>query len=171
MTLSDGVVLLRPLNISDAQAHLAGEDDALVQWLNGGKASIDTVTGHIERAEEAWARSADWRAFAITEAATSCLAGTIDVHAALPTLRGGVVNLAYGIYPQWRGRGFAARAVLLAAGYAAERLEASVSVLRIHPENTRSVAVARRCHYRDVGAVRTEEGLLAHYVRYVRPEP
>jgi hypothetical protein len=60
MTLSDGVVLLRPLNISDAQAHLAGEDDALIQWLNGGKGGIDTVTAHIERAEEAWVRHAAW---------------------------------------------------------------------------------------------------------------
>ncbi len=164
MTLSDGVVLLRPLNISDAQAHLAGEDDALVQWLNGGKGSIDRVTGYLERAEEAWARGADWRPFAITDAATSRLAGTIDVHAATPTLRRGVVNLAYGIYPEWRGRGFAARAVVLATAYAAGHLKASFTVLRIHPANTRSVAVARRCHYRELGPVRTEEGVLAHYV-------
>ena len=45
--LSDGVVLLRPLSRSDACDHLAGEDEELVRWLNGGPGTVDTVARHI----------------------------------------------------------------------------------------------------------------------------
>lgn len=34
--LSDGIVTLSPLCLDDAEAHLAGEDELLVRWLNGG---------------------------------------------------------------------------------------------------------------------------------------
>lgn len=47
------------------------------------------------------------------------LAGTIDLRFAGESLAPGQVNVAYGLYPSWRGRGPATRAVLLASQYAA----------------------------------------------------
>ncbi|MFD0331862.1 GNAT family N-acetyltransferase [Streptacidiphilus monticola] len=50
---------------------------------------------------------------------------------------------AYGLYPPWRGRGLATRAVLLASRYAAGE-GAAEAVIRVEPGNPASAAVARR---------------------------
>jgi hypothetical protein len=44
--LTDGTATLRPLRPADAAAHLAGEDDELVKWLNGGAGTAATVRAH-----------------------------------------------------------------------------------------------------------------------------
>lgn len=165
VSLTDGVVLLRPLAPADAQAHLAGEDEELVRWLNGGRSSLEGVRAHLVRAAAAWTREEPWRAFGVVDVGSGRLAGTIDAHAALPTLALGSVNLAYGIYPAWRRRGYATRAVRLLSAFSRDVLRCGTAVLRVAPENVPSIRVALRCGFRYVGTVRTEEGPLRHYVR------
>ncbi|KOG13964.1 MULTISPECIES: GNAT family N-acetyltransferase [Streptomyces] len=53
------------------------------------------------------------------------------------------VELAYGIGSRYRRQGLASRAVRLAADYARRQLSARRVLLRIEPENSPSVAVAR----------------------------
>lgn len=74
------------------------------------------------------------------------LVGTTEVQFNRPYLQPGTVNISYGLHPAWRGQGIATRAVLLAGVHAAAE-GAVQSVLRIEPENTASIAVAKRAGY------------------------
>lgn len=58
----------------------------------------------------------------------------------------GQVNVAYGLYPSWRGRGLATRAVLLVSRYAASE-GGEEAVIQVEPENPGSAAVARRAGF------------------------
>ncbi|HEY1175897.1 MAG TPA: GNAT family N-acetyltransferase [Phytomonospora sp.] len=145
-TLTDGLVTLSPLRPGDAEAHFAGEDDALVRWLNGGRSTLDGVRDYIDLCVRRWAELAPHRAFGVRVGPE--LAGTVDVQFALPVpvLAPGQVNLAYGLYAPWRGRGIATRAVALACAYAAGE-GATQAVIRADPGNPDSSAVARRCGF------------------------
>jgi RimJ/RimL family protein N-acetyltransferase len=86
------------------------------------------------------------RAFGIRVGTEQALAGTIDLRFEMPGLTAGQVNIAYGLYPVWRGRGLATRAVLLACRYAAGE-GADQAVIRVAPENPGSAAVAHRAGF------------------------
>ncbi|WP_378739200.1 GNAT family N-acetyltransferase [Nocardia brasiliensis] len=153
MLISDGVVALRPITVADAEAHLAGEDDELARWLNGGRGTLETVVRHFDRCVRRWQENGDSRTFAVLDVASGALAGTVDVHTRQPYLTEGQANLAYGIYPRWRKRGYATRAVALVCRYLAESGFADQAVIRVAPETHASAAVARRAGfvYRDTG--------------------
>lgn len=144
--LSDGVVVLSPLGMRDAAAHLAGEDELLVRWLNGGRGTRAGVEAYIGHCQEQWDTAGPLRAFGIRVAAVAALAGTVDLRFAVSGFAPGQVNVAYGLYPAWRGRGLATRAVLLASRYAAG-LGATAAVIRVDPENPASAAVAMRAGF------------------------
>ncbi|MGW2334450.1 GNAT family N-acetyltransferase [Streptomyces sp. NPDC001685] len=93
------------------------------------------------------------------------LAGTIDLRFAAEGLTPGQVNVAYGLYPAWRGRGLATRAVLLVCGYAAAA-GARAAVIQVEPGNAASVAVARRAGFAPGGQRFADDGTL--FDRYVR---
>lgn len=61
-------------------------------------------------------------------------------------LAAGQVNISYGLYPSWRGRGLATRAVTLACAHAASQ-GALEAVIRVDPANLASVAVALRAGF------------------------
>ena len=62
-------------------------------------------------------------------------------------LRPGQVNLSYGLYPSFRGRGLATRAVRLMVGWLRDRDDVDQIVIRADPANPSSAAVARRCGF------------------------
>ncbi|MEV6158599.1 GNAT family protein [Nonomuraea sp. NPDC052129] len=161
--LSDDMVTLSPLRLDDVDAHLAGEDDQLVRWLNGGRGTRATVEAHVRRCMEQWAAGGPVHAFGVrTE---GVLAGTIDVQFDQPYLAPGQVNLAYGLYPAWRGRGIATRAVGLACLHAAAA-EATHAIIRVDPENTASAAVADRSGFTYVKRTRdADDNRFDWYVR------
>lgn len=141
--LSDGVVTLFPLRVDDADAHLAGEDELLVRWLNGGPGTRAGTEAYFRRCAEQWDTGGPLRAFGIRVGAQSTLAGTIDLRFEMAGLAPGQVNLAYGLYPAWRGRGLATRAVNLVCQYATAQ-GATQAVIQVAAENSGSAAVARR---------------------------
>ena len=57
------------------------------------------------------------------------------------------VNIGYNVFSAFRGRGYATRAVLLLLHHLAVDTDWSVATLLIHPENTRSLALARRAGF------------------------
>ena len=143
MNLSDGVVTLSPLRLADVDAHLAGEDELLVRWLNAGPGTRVGTEAYFLRCIEQWTTGGPLRAFAIRTGTPTILVGTIDVRFDQPDSAPGQVNIAYGLYPAWRGRGLATRAVHLACRYAGAE-GATQAVIKVDPDNLASAAVARR---------------------------
>nr|WP_245600931.1 GNAT family N-acetyltransferase [Streptomyces sulphureus] len=133
---SDGIITLSPLRPDDAEAHLAGEDEPLVHWLSGRPGTREGVETYIRHCQEQWDTAGPLRAFAIRVGTDEALAGTIDLRCAAEGLSPGQVNVAYGLYPPWRGRGLATRAVLLACRYAASE-GGKEAVIRVVPEEHR----------------------------------
>ncbi|MFK3732297.1 GNAT family N-acetyltransferase [Streptomyces sp. NPDC088090] len=155
--LSDGIVTLSPLRPDDVEAHLAGEDELLVRWLNGGPATREGVEAYFRHCREQWDTAGPLRAFGIRKGADEILVGTIDLRFAGEGLAPGQVNVAYGLYPSWRGRGLATRAVLLAVPYAASEGGAE-AVIQVEPENPASAAVARRAGFAPGKPTRRKDG-------------
>ncbi|MFJ6993859.1 GNAT family N-acetyltransferase [Streptomyces sp. NPDC003090] len=144
--LSDGIITLSPLRLDDVEAHLTGEDKLLVRWLNGGPGTREGVEAYFRHCREQWDAAGPLRAFGIRAGADKLLAGTIDLRCTGEGLAPGQVNVAYRLYPSWRGRGLATRAVLPASRYAATEGAHEV-VIQVDPENPASAAVARRAGF------------------------
>jgi len=172
----DGAVVLRPLDLDDIDAHLAGEDEELVRWLNGGPGTRDGVERHVRACMAAWRAGGPVLTFGIrapvpvdgraARDAPDLLVGTIDAHVAPSWLEPGQANLAYGIYPQARGSGLATRAVLLVCTYLAAEHGVREAVIRTEPANGPSGEVARRAGFTRTG--RGPDGL-DHFQRVLSP--
>ncbi|MER6916450.1 GNAT family protein [Streptomyces sp. NPDC000594] len=78
------------------------------------------MEAYFRHCREQWATGGPLRAFGIRAGEDKILAGTVDLRFAGEGLAPGQVNVAYGLYPAWRGRGLATPAVLLATRYAAD---------------------------------------------------
>ncbi|MFE2106268.1 GNAT family N-acetyltransferase [Kitasatospora sp. NPDC059463] len=169
--LSDGVVTLTPFRAEDIDAHLAGEDELLVRWLNGGPSTRAGTEEYVRRCTAQWVYRGPARVFGIRTGPEPVLAGTIDLRFAMPCLGPGQVNIAYGLYPAFRGRGLVTRAVHLVCGYAAQE-GAREGVIRVDPENHASAAVARRAGFRYAGRMPEPPGsALDRYVRELAGVP
>ncbi|WP_225987499.1 GNAT family N-acetyltransferase [Streptomyces spectabilis] len=163
--LSDGVVTLSPLTLDDVDAHLAGEDGLLVRWLNGEPSTRASTEEYVRHCQEQWADKGTLRAFGVRAGDGLTLAGTIDVRLTVPGLAPGAANIAYGLYPAWRGQGLATRAVDLVCRYTATE-GARVGVIRVDPANAASEAVARRAGFTYMKQVRETDGTCHNW--YVR---
>lgn len=144
--LTDGTVTLLPLGPADFEAHYAGEDEELVRWLSGDPATPEGLRDYLDHCARWWRQGGPFHNFGIRVGEALHLAGTVDVQTGQYYLRPGQANLAYGLYPQWRGLGLATRAVRLACAYAA-RIDCTELIIRCEPENTRSAAVAARAGF------------------------
>ncbi|HEX8092674.1 GNAT family N-acetyltransferase [Jatrophihabitans sp.] len=119
--VSDGVVTVRPVGPHDWPVLLAeANNDAARQWGFSD-----------ERVTEAQARDRAGRAgldrlvsgqnwLLICDAATGAGAGILTLRRFGPP---GVVAIGYGVLPEFRGRGFTARALALLAGWAFRRTQ------------------------------------------------
>ncbi|MFE7532425.1 GNAT family N-acetyltransferase [Kitasatospora sp. NPDC057542] len=171
LKLTVGDLTLSPLSPADVNAHLAGEDDLLVRWLNGGPGTRAGTEKYIRHCMEQWATKGPLCAFGIRVGAEQTLAGTIDLRFEMAGLAAGQVNIAYGLYPAWRGRGLATRAVLLVCRYAAGE-GADQAVIQVAPENPGSAAVALRAGFTYVKQVLDADGnRFDWYVRNLSREP
>jgi RimJ/RimL family protein N-acetyltransferase len=68
----------------------------------------------------------------------------------------GEVNVGYYLFAAARGKGYASRAVALLLEHLRRDTEHTVATLLIHPENTRSLALARRLGFVQKGEVNGE---------------
>ena len=107
------------------------------------------------------APSAWTHGFTIVERATSAAVGSCAFKG--PPDADGMVEIAYGIEPEHRGRGYAKEAALGLVEYARE---AGVSVVRAHtlPENAASIRVLAACGFQRIGeVVDPEDGLVVRW--------
>ncbi|VBA57508.1 Mycothiol acetyltransferase [Mycobacterium attenuatum] len=166
---SDGALTLSPLCVDDAEAHLAGEDEQLIRWYSGGPGTPEGVEAYLHHCQQQWATGGLLRAFAIRAGTEQILAGTVDLRfegGELSARAGlGQVDVAYGLYPAWRGRGLATRAVDLVCHYAAEQ-GASTAVVKVEPGNAASARVALRTGFTYVGRIQESDGTV--FDRYQR---
>lgn len=138
--LTDGDILLRPMEASDAAGIVAGLNDPDVVRF------MPTIPSPYLRADaEAWVdRCAEvWRTgeaypFAILEIADGELLGSIELNG---------TTVGYWVAAGARGRGIATRALRLVCEWATER----PLRLTTHPENGASQRVAEKAGFRRLG--------------------
>ncbi|WP_426995929.1 GNAT family N-acetyltransferase [Pseudarthrobacter sp. N5] len=159
----DGNIWLRPLEPGDAAAHYGGEDSQLVRWYAGSPApSLVHVSSYIGRVSQSWADGGPKFAFAICIRGGADLCGTLDVDLESAGAGPGHANVAYGLYPPWRG--LATAAVVLVMPFLGQFPQLHEAVIRVHPDNPASACVARRSGFTVLEAG-PEDGLL----RFARP--
>jgi RimJ/RimL family protein N-acetyltransferase len=162
--LTDGLIFLRPLTAEDAADHLGGEDEEMARWVSGGRSTSATVETFIRNNQENWRSGGPRRAFGVFDCASNRLIGFIEVNLAR-LVNPGQVNVSYGIFPQWRRKGFALRAIDLMDQYLRTATEARRIVLRIAPANTASLRLAEKAGFTFHGLFDEPEGRMARYVR------
>lgn len=146
--ISDGQICLRPLAVEDVDAHLDGCDRIIIDRLSGGKVSTRGRTHDwLEQNAQAWTSAGYVVDLGIEDDGTGLLAGCVGIQRGLDYLQPRQVNLTYAVYPQWRGRRYAARAVSLAMQLETQRRPVSQFVIRASPENPESIAVALRAGF------------------------
>jgi RimJ/RimL family protein N-acetyltransferase len=165
--LTDGVIFLRPHTPEDAADHLAGEDDDMAKWLNGGHSTPATVETFIQKSQESWRTGGPRRPFGIFDCTSQQLIGFVEANLASLAVPG-QVNLSYGVFQKWRGKGIALRAIDLIEGYLQCATEARQIVLRIPPENVASLRVAEKGGFTLVGVFDEPAGRFVRYVRDIQ---
>lgn len=105
------------------------------------------MTSYLAEVERWWAAGGPSFSFAIRSAADHTLAGTLDVHFGQEFVPDTHANLAYGLYPIYRGRGWATRSVLLALSFLRNHTAATHALIRTDPDNVRSATVALRAGF------------------------
>jgi RimJ/RimL family protein N-acetyltransferase len=106
--------------------------------------------------------------FAVVEAETGSMIGTAGFKG--PPDADGMVEIAYGITPDYQGRGFATEAAAALVRFASA--DDRVRVVRAHtrPENNASTRVLTKCGFAPLGEVTDpEDGLVWRWER--SPEP
>lgn len=153
-TLTDSVVVLDGHTLDDLAAHLAGEDEEQARRMGWYPASstVETVGAAILRWQEEWRRGGATRAFAVREAATGGLVGQCEIR-----LKDAEIGeMSYVVFPAYRGRGFATRAVRLACDFALAELGVERMELYIEPDKLPSRAVARNAGFVEEGVLRNQ---------------
>lgn len=130
--LTDGVVTLRPPRPGDASLLIEGRDGEFVRWPGPGAESPSPVAC-------VWADDE--------------LVGWVDYDVGRDWLRPGEVNVGYCLFPAARGKGYATRAVELLLLHLGAETEHTTATLLIHPENVRSLRLARRLGFEARGEV------------------
>jgi RimJ/RimL family protein N-acetyltransferase len=151
--LGDDSVLLDAHRRTDAEAHLAGEDAEMRHRFDQpGPADLVTTRRAIERWIAGRAAGGPMFAYAVRDPS-----GTLIGGCELRMRSHGAANLSYWIFPAFRRRGFASRAVDLLAAAAEGIAGLSRLELRIAPDNRASRGVARKAGFARVGC-ETETG-------------
>jgi GNAT superfamily N-acetyltransferase len=132
---SDGVVTLKAPRPGDSGLLVAGRDDEFSRWLGPG-AEVPQPVACV------WVGSE--------------LVGWVDYDLDHAWLCPGQVNVGYYLFPQARRRGYASRAVELLLLHLKRDTSYTVATVLIHPENVRSLAVARRLGFVENGDVEGE---------------
>ncbi len=123
-----GAVTLRPPRAGDSAVLIAARDDAFHRWLGPGSDNPNP-TACIVVGEQ--------------------LVGWVDYDhdADHDWLGDGEVNIGYFVFAEYRGNGYAPRAVELLLQHLARDTQYTAASLLIDPQNEASLAVAERCGF------------------------
>ena len=134
MIATDGVVTLRAPGPGDVDLLVAARDEEFFRWFGAGATGPRPVAC-------VWVdeRLVGWVDY--------------DLDSDHDWLGPGEVNVGYFLIATARGQGYASRAVELLLEHLERDTEHTVATLLIHPENARSLAVARRLGFVQKGEV------------------
>jgi len=126
---SDGLVTIRPSTASDARLLIGGRDEEFHRFLGAGDLEPRPIACIV----------VDDR-----------VAGWVDYDHDRPWLEDDEINVGYNVFADFRGNGYATRAVRLLMRHVAMETEWRIATLLIHPDNARSLALARRVGFERV---------------------
>lgn len=156
-------VILRILEVADAPAWLAGEDDEQLKWFQMPAATVDDVVRAIERWRAGWTddgRVLQWGIWVDDQ-----LAGGVE----LRIRDDGRANVSYVVFPAFRRCGVATTSVELAVEWGIAHLPIAAVVAVIDVENIASRGVVEGAGFAlDGPAEQWEHSETGTMVRYVR---
>ena len=147
--LSDGVVVLDCLTVTDAYTHWAGEDDEQARrfgWYPR-RSTLDGVRAYILESQHQWRQDGARRTLAIRMAETRTLVGGCETR----LQPDGSAEVSWWIYPAHRRQGFATRGVRLMLQHFSKHVGVSRFVALIEPDNDASRGVARNAGFIESG--------------------
>jgi RimJ/RimL family protein N-acetyltransferase len=166
--LTDGHIVLDGHTLADAEAHWRGEDDEMrrrFDWPLMRRVTLEHVQGVMRRWMEARIAGGPMFVCAVRD-----LAGVLVGGCELRLIDAERANVSYWLYPEHRGRGYAARALALLCD-AALRVE-GVGRLEAHvaPDNVASRRLAERCGFVETGTIEDEDaaGDFLTHLLYIR---
>lgn len=145
--LTDGTVALRLRRETDLDAIVAASHDPQTRrWLDDEPMDAQARQQSLTRAEEAW-RTGKGTPLVIADAVTDEPLGLIN----LQFRSDAVATVAYGVFPECRGRGVAPRAVRLLAEWARSGLGVARVILEADEGNAASIRVAEKSGFQRIG--------------------
>jgi RimJ/RimL family protein N-acetyltransferase len=150
LMLADGVIRLRSWTLDDVDALVEAidGDDEIARWLD--QVPQPYLHEHA-RAYVAGELPRDETTFAITEAGTGRILGSIGAAAA----QDGVREIGYWARGDARGRGYTTRALVLVSRWAIAQDGVERVQLRADPENVGSCRVAEKAGFTREGVLRS----------------
>lgn len=134
---------LLPLGPEHAAAILAGQDAALAREISGAPWTPATLSAFLGRCAR-WSADGPLREYAALDARTGVLLGGGGIARLGPGLDRGEATLSYWLLASHRGRGLGHVVAAALVALAAQDPRIDRLVLRIAPDNSASLAVARR---------------------------
>jgi len=152
--LTDGVVVLRPPQMGDAEQVYQAVRESLTElkpwmsWAHDGYAK-EAVTEFIQMTRAGWEEGSQY-GFAIIDCQNGQLLGVCGLNHIHPVYH--LCNLGYWVRTSRHGEGFAGRAALLAAcyGFEHEGIIRAEIVMAVGNEKSRRVAEKIGAHYEGI---------------------
>ena len=162
MEFTDGIITIKPFELADTAEHLRNEDEEQIRWISGGKSTEESVRNWITETREEWKRGGPAFTFAVW--AEGEIIGMVEANTKTDVegIMEGDANISYAIYPAWRGKGYAKRAVNLIVEFLKQK-NLKRAVIRVLPENVNSVRVPLTCGFNEERTVETKEGRMIVY--------
>lgn len=129
-SLSDGFVSIRPSTSGDMAVLIEGRDEEFHRFLGEGDPEPRPVACIVVQ---------------------DMTVGWVDYDHERPWLEADEVNIGYNVFRTSRGSGYATRGVQLLMRHLALDTDWQVATLLIHPDNERSLALARRAGFTPAG--------------------
>jgi RimJ/RimL family protein N-acetyltransferase len=132
----DELICVREFEDADEAVLLAGRDDEWARWLGPGHEHPRPTASIVAEGQ---------------------IVGWVDSDPEAPRLRAGETNLGYTVFPKYRQRGYATRALLLMLTFlATEHPDLHTATLLVNLENHASIRVAQKAGFVRTGHVGDE---------------
>jgi RimJ/RimL family protein N-acetyltransferase len=165
-SLTDGEIVLDSHTMSDAEAHLQGEDEEmLLRFDSSRRPTLEQTRAAIKRWIDARVTGGPMFAYALRQP-SRLLMGGCEIRLLSPDR----AKVSYWVFPEFRKRGYATRALALLCENAARIRGLRQLEAHIDADNFASRRVAEKAGFIATGIVADESGAgtICSRVRYVR---